>query len=193
MTEDYLNIALFLFGVGASAICWYAGWRSLYLDKYRQSLFELRDQLFDVARDGKIPFDDPLYGKMRNAIHLRIRFAHRFAFSDLILTNYLVKRFRIEVKDFYAERLKLIAALPDPELRTQLREIEENANRLTISYFYRASALLRFIVGPIFSLLLAIRIVREGYKRKLNIEITRRVILMDNASESDDGGPMLAW
>ncbi len=193
MTNYYLNIALFLIGLAFTCLCWFIGWRQLYLDRYRQSLFEIRDNLFDIARAGAIDFSDPLYGKMRNALHLRIRFAHRFNVVDFLTTRFLIEKYDIEIKDFYGERIKLIEKISNIELREKLLAIENHANLLTVEYFVHSSATLHFVIQPLIAILLAVKIIREGYKRKLDSDLKRRVILMDNASESDENGPMLAF
>src|SRR5437667_11487736 len=52
-------------------------YRDYRVDLFRQRMFTLRDQLFDIAASGRIAFDDPAYGKLRSMINGYIRFAHR--------------------------------------------------------------------------------------------------------------------
>ena len=40
-------------------------YRDYRVDLFRQRMFALRDQLFDIAASGRIAFDDPAYGKLR--------------------------------------------------------------------------------------------------------------------------------
>ena len=46
-------------------------------DRFRHRLFVLRDELFDEAARGTIPFDHPAYGLLRTTINGFIRFGHR--------------------------------------------------------------------------------------------------------------------
>src|SRR4051812_41355603 len=65
---------------------WLIGWRRYRLDVFRQRLFALRDELFDVAAAGEIDFNDFAYGGLRLLINSIIRFGHRVtAWRVLIL------------------------------------------------------------------------------------------------------------
>jgi hypothetical protein len=61
-------------------------WPSFRLDAFRQSLFALRDELFDYAADGHISFDDPAYGLLRKSMNGFIRYAHNLTFFRLLVT-----------------------------------------------------------------------------------------------------------
>lgn len=61
-------------------------------DVFRQKMFNLRDDLFDEARHGKIDFDEGTYGMLRSAINGFIRFGHKFNLTQVLLLNVMLKR-----------------------------------------------------------------------------------------------------
>jgi hypothetical protein len=64
---------------------WYFLWKPQRVDIFRQKLFVLREDLFDLAASGKVPFDHPAYTELRLLINGLIRFAHRASLPTLIL------------------------------------------------------------------------------------------------------------
>lgn len=48
-------------------------------DRFRQSMFALRDRLFDEARGGTISFEHPAYRLLRMTINGFMRYAHRMS------------------------------------------------------------------------------------------------------------------
>ena len=62
-------------------------YRDYRVDLFRQRMFTLRDQLFDIAASGRIAFDDPAYGKLRSMINGYIRFAHRINLPLLLFAS----------------------------------------------------------------------------------------------------------
>ena len=59
------------------------------LDKYRDNLFTLRAELFDLAANGKIPFDHPAYVILRDTMNGSIRFAHQMGVLDILIYSLL--------------------------------------------------------------------------------------------------------
>jgi hypothetical protein len=59
-------------------------YRDYRVDLFRQRMFALRDELFELAASGRIAFDDPAYGKLRSMLNGYIRFAHRISVPLLL-------------------------------------------------------------------------------------------------------------
>jgi hypothetical protein len=57
-------------------LLFYFGIRPYRLDHVRFQLFTLRNELFLLAANGRVKFDDPAYLLLRNRINALIRFAH---------------------------------------------------------------------------------------------------------------------
>ena len=68
-------------------------WRNYRIDKFRDQLFALRNELFDYAAQGGVSFDEPAYGILRNTMNGLLRYAERISFTHAILAN-VVQRFR---------------------------------------------------------------------------------------------------
>lgn len=62
----------------------YGPWRSFVIDLTRQNLFELRDEVFMLAVDGRIPFDHSAYKVFRNRLNAMIRFCEHYSFTAFI-------------------------------------------------------------------------------------------------------------
>lgn len=83
------------FWVMAAMFVWffYGPWQAFWADWYRQEVFAARDQLFDMAVEGKISFDDEAYKGKRRSMDLMIRFADQTTWSQILMTVYLMKVF----------------------------------------------------------------------------------------------------
>ncbi len=57
------------------------------VDLFRQSMFALRDELFDYARSGKIQFNDPAYVLLRALMNGFIRYAHHLTVYRTLMTG----------------------------------------------------------------------------------------------------------
>jgi hypothetical protein len=74
-----------LLGLIALWAFWYYLWKPQRVDIFRQKLFALRSDLFDLADNGTVPFDHPAYTQLRLMINGLIRFAHRASLPTLIV------------------------------------------------------------------------------------------------------------
>ena len=86
-----MNIAPFemLMACLGAAGCWFLWFyfiKEYRVAAFREQLFSLRDQLFAVAVEGQMSFDDPAYSELRSLINGMIRFAHRVTFLTLIIS-----------------------------------------------------------------------------------------------------------
>jgi hypothetical protein len=57
-------------------ILYYFGWRPYRIDKLRNDLFEIRNELFLYAASGEVSFDNAAYRVLCDRINAMIRFAH---------------------------------------------------------------------------------------------------------------------
>lgn len=58
-----------------------------FVDKFRQEMFSLRDNLFDEAMNKKIAFNDKPYLMLRTSMNGFIRFGHRLNIWQIIFLN----------------------------------------------------------------------------------------------------------
>lgn len=83
--EEFIHAVHFMIPiVGIWVIMWL--WRDYRVDALRERLFLLRQELFDYAASGNVPFNDPAYRSLRDAMDGMIRFAHKISFIRLVLS-----------------------------------------------------------------------------------------------------------
>src|SRR3569832_1837489 len=84
------------------------------LDLARRELFRVRNDLFEAAANGKLPFDSLAYGMTRRTLNGAIRFMHGFGFIRLAAL-------------ILVDRIK-----PDPEAESYSQEFKTALSALTL-------------------------------------------------------------
>ena len=86
VAEGVARILLVLIYLGVVSIAFWllVRWRT---DSFRNQLFILRDELFDVALKGDVAFKDRAYILLRDRINRMLRFAHQVKLSHVILLS----------------------------------------------------------------------------------------------------------
>jgi hypothetical protein len=79
------NILLTGFGLVLLWLVFYYGWRPYRIDRVRNDLFALRDELFIFAANGGVSFNDPAYRSLRNRINALVRNAHIISLSRIMI------------------------------------------------------------------------------------------------------------
>lgn len=105
-------------------------WRNYRIDKFRDQLFALRNELFDYAAHGGVLFDEPAYGILRNTMNGLLRYAERISFTHFILTNVIQ---RLKPSPVYAhmfQRWALAFNRLDDEQRQAMLDINARLNRI---------------------------------------------------------------
>ena len=86
-----LTQAYTLLSLAGIWILFYWLYQDYCLDKFRENLFHLRDELFELALEGKLDFESRAYGQLRSYINSSIRNGHRFGFLEIIMFNIKVR------------------------------------------------------------------------------------------------------
>lgn len=120
-------------------ILWANYYRSLFCDKYRQKLFQIRDQLFNKAAEGEVSFDDPIYHSLRYIINGLIRYAHKISATSIFLM--WLFRDRLHTGEIEDPRIRA-ARDHHPEI---FNEIVTSVASRTIEYCVNCSLLLRVL------------------------------------------------
>lgn len=124
--EAAISVVHFVLGALAIFLLWHLGVRPYLLDRFREELFILRDDLFDYAADGNIDFDDPNYGAVREWLNGSIRLAHRFGPVDTLLMSAFgraAEREHPEIK----ERKQRIEQIADGTHGAKLQEVVQRS------------------------------------------------------------------
>jgi len=62
-------------------------YKDLCIELFRQKMFALREELFDAAASGEIPFDHKAYGRLRLTMNGAIRYAHHITLAQFFLLS----------------------------------------------------------------------------------------------------------
>ncbi|MGO9743126.1 MAG: hypothetical protein ACLPN5_16760 [Roseiarcus sp.] len=93
MTTDALLAFVSLIGI---LMIFYGPWQATCTDFARQIIFEQRDKLFDIAKDGRLDFFSDEYRSIRLGIESIIRFAHELTLPRLIYMSFFVRKYTFD-------------------------------------------------------------------------------------------------
>ncbi|WP_022949552.1 hypothetical protein [Methylohalobius crimeensis] len=142
---------LILFGL----LLWliYGPWQNTVTDITRQKLFEIRDEIFDMAakHDG-ISFDDPAYQEIRDFLHSMIRHAHLLTWPRFLLLALMNRNEASGIND-------LLADIKSEDARNAIREKMRLAIENVIGAMVLRSPILLTIGMLATPIILAIRLI----------------------------------
>ena len=124
--------------------------RACAVDHFRQNVFSLRGELFDLAASGGIAFDHPAYGMLRSIMNGFIRGAHEIRlFSPL---TYFVLRSKSSLESdaekLEASWIQALESLPEPT-REKVSSYRNQMHMFFVSYLvYGSPALLVTVIVP---------------------------------------------
>lgn len=125
--------------IGLSALAIWFGFFWLYrdyeVDRYRQRLFELRDELWDYAAEGHVGFDNPAYRLIRARLNGLIRFANLLSgtWLAMVLVAEKLRPSPEVIERIEGELTEALATLPAP-LAERLRDYQQKALFLAIEH-----------------------------------------------------------
>jgi hypothetical protein len=110
---NYAILAVIIGAANLMGLWWliYFGFRSLGLNQTRHDLFQIRDDLFFAAAEGKISFDSAAYTLLRERLNHSIRFAHKFELTRLLMFSVFTG--------------KIDASSPQDQWKLAFRELSE--------------------------------------------------------------------
>ncbi len=180
MSSDSLIGLLALIGIG---IVVYGPWQRVWSDFARQVLFEVRDEIFDLAAQNRLAFDSYEYRTLRLSLEKTIRYAHdltlpRFVYH-LVVHRLLSQRKPSDLKTAVNE-------ISDPEVREIVRKRVTYALSVAIAVVCIKSLLFLVIGLPILLVGIAVHAVTE----KLNLDGLTAAIrdLIQRDAEAQDPG-----
>lgn len=91
------------------------------VDKLRQELFVIRDELFKFAERGEISFEDHAYGMTRSTLNGMIRFAHKISFSRLFFINILMKKETEIIGEEFKKKMDYFLSQLNEEARDRVK------------------------------------------------------------------------
>ena len=141
--------------MGLTILCFWL-YRDYRLDLFRDRLFALRDELFDLAAAGKIDFNSQAYGMLRTTLNGFIRFSHRFGISTVAwaASNLTEKRLNEAGVGSFHQTWEQAKAELAPEVREQVDAILMRMHFVIADQIVFTSGLVLLLV-PVVCLLLA--------------------------------------
>ena len=128
VAEGIASILLWSTNVGLA--CALISWcrRKYRIDTLRHRLFVQRDQLFNLALDGALDFNDPAYVMLRQKINNMIRFAHKVSLVRAVVLLRLCQgaAFEQRIEILRQEWEDAVSALPNKDIQRQVRAIHES-------------------------------------------------------------------
>jgi hypothetical protein len=123
---------------------WIYGIRPLFLDWFRERLFELRFEVFELGMNGDLLFDGEAYRTFETLLNALLRFAHRITVPVYLLSKWEQDRAKLR-KDYVdvAQQIDLSLSRLDSQTAERLTNIIKNVHSAII--FYMAVSSLSFL------------------------------------------------
>ena len=180
MAIEIINLSIGLFILWAFVYLCYRDYR---LDIFREELFIVRNELFEYAASGALPFDSPAYSLLRNFVNQMIRYAHSLTFTRYITVVIINSIHGDGRHNIIMEWKKAVARIESEEVRNKLYGFHNRIATSIAGQIFRRSVVLFLLVimlGIVFWLL--------GSRRKETDIISHENIekLENQVIEADD-------
>ena len=126
----YADALLGILTLGAFVFVFYGPWQSLCTDWARQTIFESRDGIFDLARDGQLDFSSSEYSALRSSLNCLIRFAHEVTWVEF-LTLYSALRKTGQI-DQGSDLKQAIGSIANEKTDTKSRDLWQMPERAVV-------------------------------------------------------------
>jgi hypothetical protein len=131
-----------------AAIVWLKLLPMQRLDKLRQQLFSLRDEMFDYAADGNIGFDDPAYVLLRNQMNGFIRFGHQITLFRLVMSACGRRAAGKPLHATWTNQWSLsISGVSNESVRRDMVRFHERASSIVAKHLIKGSIILSMMVA----------------------------------------------
>lgn len=184
---NMINTILIL--VAAATLWWfftgkYQEYRSALA---RQSLFKVRDDLFDRALAGEICFDSKAYGLCRKTINGMIRYSYQLNFIQLLVINVINRRKSEDIKRSYNEILSDASKNLTDKQKEMIDGFYQRMHFIVLSKLIHSSLLLLIPASIIFAILRLLNLFERAKtkaNKKLNPHFNSSIAVLDSqASE----------
>ena len=116
------------------------------LDAFRQKMFSIRDEMFDYAADGNIPFDHPAYILLRRQMNGFIRYGHQLTVFRCLMIVAIQKVSGDALEGvWFSEWQKALDSISDDCVRKKLENFHHRGMVLAIKRMFFGSPLLWFM------------------------------------------------
>ncbi len=173
MTEQARVLVFeFFLSVGVAWFVYSCLYKRVRLDAFRETLFTIRDDLFDYMWQHRLSYEEPAYGLLRSSLNGMIRAADEGSFNLLIVISTIRAHFDPRVPSRVSAA---IAAVRDPETRQHFEEVQKRIAGLAFRHIWLEGPL-SFVILPavmIYKLAVAWR----QYGGEFKVEVKRAHLL----------------
>lgn len=146
--SEIANFLMLAVALGMWSIVIFKIWPELWLDRFRQSMFSVRDDLFDFAAKGNISFEDPAYVLLRRQMNGFIRFGHQLSVFRLLMTKCMSMAIgESDHTEWHDSWNSALENVKDHEVRSRLMDFQRQGAFIAISYLIGGSPVLWLAVG----------------------------------------------
>ncbi len=171
-TETAFTVLSSLLSLVGIAYLLFWRYRSLCTDWFRQRVFELRDELFNYAADGKINFDDPAYGMLRQTMNGYIRFAHQTTgWHGLVFAVFFRKADRQYMQQSVEENWSKAVGALSPDARQHIESLRDKLETVGAVHLLLSAPELTLLLLPFVLILLLLAII-VGVLMRIGLFVT---------------------
>jgi hypothetical protein len=163
-----------ILSVCALYLVWSFGIRKFLLDFTRENLFELRFELFRLAMNGEIDFDNEAYRALETLFNGLLRYGHRLSFLTYLVSAVSNSRAQ-KAKDYVSVSalISLKVSRLAPETQQKVLRILTEAHTMVMGYMGASSLLVLFLLG-VLKTLEALGVVHLENEKKAAREVIER-------------------
>jgi len=142
-------LLIWITAVCVAGLIWSLGIKRLFLDIFRERLFELRFRLYSMGMDGELAYNDPAYRTFEMLLCGLVRFAHRITFLTYVVS---LRQQRQAMKDKdhvdLNKQIALTVSRLAPGEQKKLNDIAQEARTALVLYMVFTSI-------PLFTIVMA--------------------------------------
>lgn len=163
-----IDLTIMTIAIGGLWYLWDQGLKKLFLDWFREQLFELRFELFSLAESGKLSFDDEAYRSIETLLCGLLRFAHRVTFAGFLLS--VREQAQAKKSDEYIDyhkQIELKISRTPAAIQETLRRILAQTH-VMVSVYMAVCSLLFMAAAVVYASLRALNLVRDWSKKEIS-------------------------
>jgi hypothetical protein len=128
-------LLIWVTGVCCLWVLWDLGFRRVFLDLFRERIFELRYALFRLGMDGELHFDSDVYRTLEILMCGLLRFGHRMTLLTYIFSRVEQKEAKREKNHLdLSQQLELKISRLDPHVQPKVRALLHEVRRDILLY-----------------------------------------------------------
>ncbi len=147
-----LYLLIWVTGVCSLWLLWNLGFRSLFLDLFRERIFGLRYSLFRLGMDGELQFDSDIYRTLETLMCGLLRFGHRLTPLTYVFSWREQERAKRE-KDHVdiSQQIALKISRLEPEVQIKVQKLLVELRRDILLYMAFSSLWFLLIMAVMMS------------------------------------------